>query len=147
MNAELISHCTEKDLHKICTLIDQLISSWISDSDAELEEADKTEQKFKRCAQREFGQNLSWEDLDSFAKRIMYRCQLHNRCSFSCFKGKSGKYSCRLAKPSGKVCSTTITQLRKRTNEIGELILPKKDKHIDPSPKESPIPQKSNRIL
>ena len=27
LNAELISHCTEKDLHKICTLIDQLISS------------------------------------------------------------------------------------------------------------------------
>ena len=147
MNAEVIGRCTERELHKICRLIDQLIASWIHDDDAAEEELDKTTNKLPRCGRRQVPQDLSWDELASYSKRIMYRCQLHNRCSFTCFKGRSRAQSCRLAQPSAPSDCLRLFQLRAVLNSNGEVMMPKKDPNIVPPPHETSIPPKEKRVI
>ena len=101
VNSELISRCSKDELRKVCIIIDQVIASWIHDDDAEAEEKDKISKALPRCGLRQVPYGLSWDELASHAKRIMYRCQLHDRCTFTCFKGRSHAQTCRMALPTG----------------------------------------------
>ena len=106
LNAELLSKCTQKDLRRICLLIDQLIATWISESDVIKEQEFKKKHKSVRIAHRKIPPGLSWDEVASLAKRIMFRCQLHDRCTFTCFKRKGGKQKCGLGWPKAKMPST-----------------------------------------
>ena len=100
INAELLSRCSKDEFHKICSLIDQIIASWVRDEDVQAEEAEKSTNTLPRCGLREVKDNLSWDEVASFAKRIMYRTQLHDHCSFTCFKGRANAQTCRMALPT-----------------------------------------------
>ena len=93
--------------------------------------------------------NCKWKEIESFAKRVMYRVQLHSKCTFTCFKSKIFCCSCRLAKPSAQIEATKFSQLRTRKNKLDEIIKPMRDSCIDPPP---PIgylnfPSKDTRVL
>ena len=147
LNAELLSKVTQKDLRNICMLIDQLIATWIHESDVVTEQTFKKEHPSARCAHRKIPDGLSWDEVASLAKRNMFRCQLHDRCSFTCFKGKTGKKKCRLCKPSGKSPCTKFSVLKPQRNVAGELVIPQKDENINPPPEETPIPPKDTRVM
>ena len=147
LNAELITRCTVPELKKVCCLIDQLIASWIHNDDVEAEELDKTTKSLPRVGRREVQEGLSWNELESHAKRIMYRCQLHNRCSFTCFKGSYSKQTCRLALPSDYSELLRFLQLREVADADGKMLMPTKDPHIDPPPHDAPIPPKDPRVV
>ena len=68
LNAELLSKVTQNDLRKICMLIDQLIATWIHESDVLQEQEFKKEHQSKRCAHRKIPAGLSWEEVASLAK-------------------------------------------------------------------------------
>ena len=112
VNSELISKCTEDELRKVCVIIDQFIASWIHDDVVEAEEIDKKTDLLPRCGLRRIPGDLSWDELASHAKRIMYRCQFHNRCSFTCFKGRSHEQTCRMALPTDHCDLLYFFQLR-----------------------------------
>ena len=124
INAELIARCTEPELKKVCCLIDQLIASWIHDDDVQAKELDKTTKELPRVGRREVPEGLSWNELASHAKRKMYRCQLHSRCSFTCFKGSFSTQSCRLALPTGFSEYLRMLQLREERDEKGKMLMP-----------------------
>ena len=124
LNAELLSKCTKKDLRRICLLIDQLIATWINESDVIKEQDFKKNHKSIRSARRKIPTGLSWDEVASLAKRIMFRCQLHDRCSFTCFKSKVGKQKCRLGLPKAKMPSTKFSKLIPQRNLNGDLIIP-----------------------
>ena len=147
LNAELIARCTLPELRKVCCLIDQLIASWIHEDDVQAEELDKKTNELDRVGRREVPEGLSWKGLESHAKRNMYRCQLHNRCSFTCFKGNSHKQSCRLALPASHSELFRFLQLREVADAKGKMLMPRKDPHIDPPPQDAPIPPKDPRII
>ena len=50
LNAELLSQYTQKDLRRICLLIDQLIATWISESDVIKEQEFKKKHKSVRSS-------------------------------------------------------------------------------------------------
>ena len=77
----------------------------------------------------------------------MYRCQLHNRCSFTCFKGSFNNQSCRLALPSDYSELLRFVQLREVADVNGKMLMPTKDPHIDPPPEDAPIPPKDPRLI
>ena len=131
LNAELLSQCTQKDLRRICLLIDQLIATWIHESDVLKEQEFKKEHQSARTAHRKIPAGLSWDEVASLGKRNMFRCQLHDRCSFTCFKGKTSKTKCRLGKPSAKSPSTKFSVLKPQRNAAGELVIPHKDENIN----------------
>ena len=142
----MISKCTEDELRKVCVIIDQVIASWINDDDVEAEEEDKKTNLLPRCGLRRIPGELSWDELSSHAKRIMYRCQLHNRCSFTCFKGRSHEQTCRMALPTDYCDQLRFFQLRERLDGYGKMLIPKKDRTIDPPPIDAPIPPKDKRV-
>ena len=147
LNAELLSKLTQKDLRNICMLIDQLIATWIHESDVVTEQTFKKEHPSARCAHRKIPDGLSWDEVASLAKRNMFRCQLHDRCSFTCFKGKTSKTKCRLGTPSAKSPSTKFSVLKPQRNAAGELVIPHKDENINAPPEETPIPPKETRVM
>ena len=147
LNAELLSKVTQKDLRQICMLIDQLIATWIHDSDVLKEQEFKKEHPRARCAHRKIPDGLSWDEVASLAKRNMFRCQLHDKCTFTCFKGKSAKTTCRLGKPSAKSPCTKFSVLKPLRNCNGELVIPHKDENIHAPPEETPIPLKGIQVL
>ena len=112
-------------------LIDQLIATWIHDSDVLKEQEFKKEHPYARCADRKIPDGLSWDEVASLAKRNMFRCQLHDKCSFTCFKGKSAKKNCRLGRPTAKCPCTKFFTLRPQRNADGVLVIPLKDENID----------------
>ena len=77
----------------------------------------------------------------------MLRCQLHERCSFTCFKSKGSKQQCRLGLPKAKMPSTKFSKLIPQRNLNGDLIIPLRDENIDPPQEETPIPAKSTQVL
>ena len=77
----------------------------------------------------------------------MNRYQLHSRCSFTCFKGRSRTQRCRLALPSAPSDCLRLFQLRGISNSNGEMMMPRKDPDIDPPPHENPIPPKEKRVI
>ena len=147
LNAELLSKCTQKDLRRICLLIDQLIASWINESDVIKEQEFKKMHKSTRIAHRKIPPGLSWDGVASLAKRIMLRCQLHDRCTFTCFKRKGGRQKCGLGYPKAKMPSTKFSKLVPQRNSDGDLIMPLRDENIDPPPEETPIPAKRTQVL
>ena len=148
INSELISRCSEDELRKVCVIIDQVIASWINDDDIEAEEQDKISKSLPRCGLRQVADNLSWDELASHAKRIMYRCQLHDRCSFTCFKGRSHAQTCRMALPTGYNDLLRFLQLRERADASGNMIIPKQDADIDPPSIDMPIlPKEQSNYL
>ena len=58
LNAELLSKVTQKDLRQICMLIDQLIATWIHESDVLKEQEFKKEHQFARSAHRKIPPGL-----------------------------------------------------------------------------------------
>ena len=68
LNAELLSKATQKDLRQICMLIDQLIATWIHESDVLKEQEFKKENQVARCAHRKIPDGLSWDEVASLAK-------------------------------------------------------------------------------
>ena len=147
LNAELLSKCTQKDLRRICLLIDQLIATWINESDVIKEQEFKKNHKSVRSAHRKIPPGLSWDEVASLAKRIMFRSQLHKRCTFTCFKNKVGKQKCRLGLPKAKMPSTKFSKLIPQRNLNGDLIIPLRDENIDPPQEETPIPAKGTQVL
>ena len=147
LNAELLSKCTQKDLRRICLLIDQLIATWINESDVIKEQKFKKEHKSTRSAHRKIPAGLSWDEVSSLAKRIMFRCQLHDRCSFTCFKGKVRRQKCRLGKPQRKTPETKFSKLIPQRNLDGNMIIPLRDENIDAPQEETPIPAKGTQVL
>ena len=147
LNAELLSKVTQKDLRQICMLIDQLIATWIHESDVVKEQEFKKEHQSARTAHRKIPAGLSWDEIASLGKRNMFRCQLHDRCTFTCFKGKSGKKKCRLGKPSAKSPCTKFCILKPQRNAAGELQIPLKDENIAAPPDETPIPPKGTQVM
>ena len=95
-----------------------------------------------KCGLRRISGGLSWDELASHAKRIMYRCQLHDRCSFTCFKGRSKEQSCRMALPTDYCDQLRFFQLRERLDAHGKMLIIEKDLKIDPSPIDAPITPK-----
>ena len=77
----------------------------------------------------------------------MFRCQLHDKCSFTCFKGKSAKKNCRLGRPAAKCPCTKFFTLRPQRNADGVLVTPLKDENIDAPPEETPIPPKGTQVM
>ena len=77
----------------------------------------------------------------------MFRCQLHDKCSFTCFKGKSAKKNCRLGRPAAKCPCTKFFTLRPQRNADGVLVIPLKDENIDSPPEETPIPPKGTQVM
>ena len=130
----MISICTEDELRKVCVIIDQVIASWINDDDAEVEKEDKKTKLLPKCGLRRISGGLSWDELASHAKRIMYRCQLHDRCSFTCFKGRSREQTCRMALPKSYCQVLQFFQLRERLGLNGKMLIPEKDPKIDTPP-------------
>ena len=61
LNAELLSKVTQKDLRHICMLIDQLIATWIHESDVLKEQEFKKENQSARTAHRKITADLSWD--------------------------------------------------------------------------------------
>ena len=147
LNAELLSKVTPNDLRQICMLIDQLIATWIHESDVLKEQEFKKENQVARCAHRKIPDGLSWDEVASLAKRNMFRCQLHDKCSFTCFKGKSAKKKFRLGKPSAKSPCTKFSVLKPQRNAAGELVIPLKDENINAPPEETPIPPKGTQVM
>ena len=147
LNAELLSKCTQKDLRRICLLIDQLIASWISETDVIKEQEFKNKNKSSRIAHRKIPAGLSWDEVASLAKRIMFRCQLHERCTFTCFKRKGGKRKCGLGYPKAKMPQAKFSKLVPRRNSAGEMLVPFRDPNIDDPPEETPIPPKATQVL
>ena len=77
----------------------------------------------------------------------MYRCQRHDRCSLTCFKGRSKEQSCRMALPTDYCDKLRFFQLRERLDAHGKMLIPEKDPNIDPSPIDDPIPPKDKRVM
>ena len=65
LNAELLSKVTQKDLRQICMLIDQLIATWINESDVLKEQEFKKEHHSARTAHRKIPAGLSWDEVAS----------------------------------------------------------------------------------
>ena len=147
LSSELLSKCTQKDLRRICLLIDQLIATWINESDVIKEQEFKKNHKSVRSAHRKIPPGLSWDEVACLAKRIMLRCQLHERCTFTCFKNRVGKQKCRLGLPKAKMPSTKFSKLIPQRNLNGDLIIPLRDENIDPPQEETPIPAKGTQVL
>ena len=57
----------------------------------------------------------------------MYRTQLHDRCSFTCFKGRSNAQTCRMALPTSYSDMTHFVQLREFLDSLGNMMIPIKD--------------------
>ena len=113
--------------------IDKLIATWIHESDVKDEELEKNFPKANpRCALRKVPKNMDLLKLGSFSKRIMYRVQYHGKCSYTCFKGKQFADRCRLAKPSKQCAKTVPLILRENRSPSGEILIPIKDRNIDP---------------
>ena len=135
LRAELMARCNQKQLECLCKSIDRVIATWISNSSVEVEEKDKENPALNsRCALRDTSINMNGLQLESFGKRIMYRCQNHSKCSFTCFKKKEFEAHCRMCKPTKRFPKTVIHTLRQRRTETGELLIPSRDTLIDPPP-------------
>ena len=135
VNAELIARCSKRQLEYLCMAIDKVIATWIHDDDVNAEEWEKElPQLNKRCALRQIPRKMNLLKLGSFAKRIMYRVQYHGKCSFTCFKSQGYSDRCRLAKPSKKSLKTIILSLRKNRALSGDILIPIRDRIIDPPP-------------
>ena len=72
--------------------------------------------------------------MGNFSKKIMYRCQNHDKCSFTCFSKKKFQEKCRFAKPSKKCSKTTVSSLKLTYNESGEVIIPQRVAIIEEPP-------------
>ena len=135
LRAELMARCNQKQLECLCKSIDRVIATWISNSSVEVEEKEKENPVLNsRCALRDTSKNMNGLQLESFGKRIMYRCQNHSKCSFTCFKKKEFEAHCRMCKPTKPFPKTVIHTLRQRRTETGELLVPSRDTLIDPPP-------------
>ena len=77
----------------------------------------------------------------------MFRGQLHDKCSFTCFKGKSAKKKCRLGKPSTKSPCTKFSVLKPQRCAARELIIPLKHENINAPTEETPIPPKGTKVM
>ena len=147
MNAELLERCTVTELQRICILIDQRIATCISEDAVKLEEDSKQDGTFQRCAKRLIPLGLTLGELVQLGKRVMYSVQSHYRCSFTCFKHKSSRASCRLAKPSIKSLLTKFWRLIPRKNDLGELKIPLRSDDIPAPPDNEILPLKRRGIL
>ena len=88
----------------------------------------------ERFALRKVPKNMNILKLGSFAKRIMYRVQCHDRCSYTCFKSKGYTDLCRLAKPTKQFPWTIIHSLRENRAISGDILIPTRDATIDLPP-------------
>ena len=115
--------------------IDKVIATWIHEDDVKEEEKEKILPKLSsRCALRHVPKNMNLLKLGSFGKRIMYRCQYHDKCFYTCFKSKTFTDRCRLAKPTEQFPNTIIHTLRENRSLLGEILTPTRDTTIDPPP-------------
>ena len=135
VNAELIARCSKRQLEFLCMAIDKVIATWIHQGDVNDEEWEKDIPTMTgRCALRRIPKNMNLLKLGSFSKRIMYRVQYHGRCSFTCFKSKGFTDRCRLAKPCEEFLKTIFHLLRENRAITGEILIPIREKIIDPPP-------------
>ena len=135
LRAELMARCNKKQLDSLCKSIDRVIATWISQSSVDAEEKEKEKSTLStRCALRNTSKHMNGFLLESFGKRIMYRCQNHSKCSFTCFKKKEYEAHCRMCKPTKPFPKTVIHTLRERRAENGEILIPLRDTQIDAPP-------------
>ena len=64
----------------------------------------------------------------------MYRCQNHDKCSFTCFSKKKFQEKCRFAKPSKECPETNVCTLIPTYSDSGEVMIPLRDEHIEQPP-------------
>ena len=95
---------------------------------------------------RTYHGGISWDEVTSLAKRIMSRCQLHDRFTLTCFK-RRGKQNCGLGWPKSKMPSTKFSKLIPPRNLAVDMITPLRDENIAPSAEETPIPAKVTQVL
>ena len=135
LNAEVLSVCNRTQLNNLCKVIDRLIATSIHPKDVQEEKLTNNDtQVEQRCALRNIPQNMTLLKMGNFSKKIMYRCQNHDKCSFTCFSKKKFQEKCRFAKPSKKCSKTTVSTLKLTYNESGEVIIPQRVAIIEKPP-------------
>ena len=146
LNSEVMERCTQKELEKICRIIDMRIATCITDEDVEVEETAKEEGTFVRCARRIIPTGLTYDKLWRLGQRIMYCVQNHFKCTFTCFKNSLYRSSCRMAKPSPLSPLTIIYNLIPVLNNLGDHELPRRSKEIPDPPEEDIFPGKLKNV-
>ena len=135
VSAELIARCTKRQLQFLCKAIDKVIATWIHENDVKAEELEKVSPQLNpRCALREVPKNMNLLKLGSFSKQIMYRCQYHGKCSYTCFKRKGFTERCRLGMPKEEFQETIVHNLRMNRAKSGEILIPVRDLDIGSPP-------------
>ena len=77
----------------------------------------------------------------------MYSVQSHYKCTFTCFKNKSSRASCRLAMRKIKSVMTKFWSLIARRNDKGELQIPHRSDDIPAPPDNEVLPLKTRGVL
>ena len=135
VSAELIARCTKRQLQFLCRAIDRVIATWIHEDDVKAEELEKHSPELnERTALRKVPKNMNLLRLGSFSKRIMYRCQYHGKCSYTCFKKKGFNEHCRLGHPKEEFPKTIVHNLHMNRATSGEVLIPTRDPEIGPPP-------------
>ena len=147
LNSELMERCTQKELEKICRIIDKRIATCISEEDVLHEDTSREDGTFVRCARRVIPKGLSLQELWRMGLRVMYSVQNHFKCTFTCFKNKAYWASCRMAKPSALSPLTKIFNLISVKNQLGEHELPIRSEEIPDPPEEDVFPSKRTNLL
>ena len=135
VSAELIARCSKRQLQFLCRAIDRVIATWIHEYDVKAEELEKESPELnERTALRKIPKNMNLLRLGTFSKRIMYRCQYHGKCSYTCFKKKGFTEHCRLCHPKEAFQKTIVHNLRMNRATSGEVLIPTRDPEIGPPP-------------